>query len=185
MQRNYGYANVGETLHFSSTFIHIPLEIFDAVPRAFSPVGEARKNSDGDVVSPRFTSWQGWTEKDSWCRRAKWPGRPRRRREHTSWRAVSFVPFATLFTGDVAECYGDQDRYGDPHAYADPYDLLVYATVALSWNERWFYLAFLFLHLNIKWHFFLMSGRKRSDKFFFIYIMSYIVKSIKYICNIY
>lgn len=100
--------------------------------------GKEWEKLDGDVVSPRFTPWCGWTEKDSWCRRVKWPGRPRGRRKHTSWRIVSFMPFATLFTGDVAECYGDQNRYGDPHTYADPDDLLVYATVALSWNQTGF-----------------------------------------------
>jgi len=42
------------------------------------------------------------------------------------------VSLATLFTGDVAQRYGDQDRYGDPHTYADPDDLLIYATVAFS-----------------------------------------------------
>lgn len=42
------------------------------------------------------------------------------------------MPLATLFTGDVAQRYGDQDRYGDPHTYADPDNLLIYATVAFS-----------------------------------------------------
>lgn len=146
----YVYPYFAESFHAAST-------------RVFSR-GKTWENSDGDVVSPRFTPWRGWTEKDSWCRRAKWPGRPRGRRKHTSWRVVSFVPLATFFTGDVAERYGDQDGYGDPHAYADPDDLLIYATVALSWNEAGFILhsrvslyASL-LHLNIKWHSFLVSG---------------------------
>lgn len=61
------------------------------------------------------------------------------------------MPFATLFTGNIAECYGDQDRYSDPHAYADPDDLFVYATVALSWKTRFISHFYMHLeHLNIK-----------------------------------
>lgn len=58
------------------------------------------------------------------------------------------MSLAKFFTGDVAQRDDDQDRDGDAHAYADPDDLLIYAAVALAWNNPRFISKLQITHLS-------------------------------------